>query len=140
MAMKIRTILVGLLLACGITAFGQETFKCKIVNKEYDIFMQLNLYEENVTIPGQEILGATYGYLKKNTDSRVWMITGVEISNDGKKANIELVNDYGSEDLTAELRLLNDGTYQLKQMEGSTLKVASKSKWLKLPKILIFNK
>ena len=68
------------------------------------------------------------------------MITGVEISNDGKKANIELVNDYGSEDLTAELRLLNDGTYQLKQMEGSTLKVASKSKWLKLPKILIFNK
>ena len=138
--MNIKSILVGLLLSCGISVFGQDTFKCKIVNKELDIFMQLNLYEENVTIPGQEILGETYGYLKKNNDSRVWMITGVELSDDGKKANIEMVNDYGSEDLTAELQLLDDGTYQLKQIEGSTLKVAGKTKWQKLPKTIIFKK
>ena len=41
-------------------------FKGKIYNAEYDVFIEMNLYEETVRIPGQDILGAVYGYLKKN--------------------------------------------------------------------------
>lgn len=137
---RVKTVLTGLLLACGIKSYGQDTFKCRIENKEYDVFMQINLYEEVVKIPGQEILGETYGYLKKNSDPRVWMITGVEISDDGKKASLEIINDYGSEDLVAELTLQEDGTYLLKQQEGSTMKVANKGKWQKLPKTITFSK
>ena len=138
--MSKKWILACLSFFFGTAAFAQEVFKTRILNKEYDVFMQINLYEENVKIPGQDILGETFGYLKKNTDSRVWAITGVEISNDGKKATLEMVNDYGSEDLTAELTMQDDGTYMLKQVEGSTIKVAGKGKWIKLPKILVFNK
>lgn len=138
--MSKKWILACLSFFFGTAAFAQEVFKTRILNKEYDVFMQINLYEENVKIPGQDILGETFGYLKKNTDSRVWAITGVEISKDGKKATLEMVNDYGSEDLTAELTMQDDGTYMLRQVEGSTLKVAGKGKWIKLPKILVFNK
>lgn len=138
--MSKKWILACLSFFFGTAAFAQEVFKTRILNKEYDVFMQINLYEENVKIPGQDILGETFGYLKKNTDSRVWAITGVEISKDGKKATLEMVNDYGSEDLTAELTMQDDGTYMLKQIEGSTIKVAGKGKWIKLPKILVFNK
>lgn len=138
--MSKKWVLACLSFFFGTAAFAQEVFKTRILNKEYDVFMQINLYEENVKIPGQDILGETFGYLKKNTDSRVWAITGVEISKDGKKATLEMVNDYGSEDLTAELTMQDDGTYMLKQVEGSTIKVAGKGKWIKLPKILVFNK
>ena len=138
--MSKKWILACLSFFFGTAAFAQEVFKTRILNKEYDVFMQINLYEENVKIPGQDILGETFGYLKKNTDSRVWAITGVEISKDVKKATLEMVNEYGSEDLTAELTMQDDGTYMLKQVEGSTIKVAGKGKWIKLPKILVFNK
>ncbi len=117
-----------------------KPFKCVVSNDEYSIFLRLNLYEESIKIPGQEILGDTYGYLKKTTDSRVWIITGVKLSKNGKSAELEMVNDYGSEDLNALLTLQNDGTYHLKQLEGSTIKVAGKGKWIKLPKEITFKK
>ena len=115
-------------------------FKCIVTNQEYNVFLRLNLYEETIPIPGQDILGNTFGYLKKTTDSRVWIVTGVDISKDGKKASLEMVNDYGSEDLNAELTITNDTTYVLRQLEGSTIKVAGKNKWIKLPKELKFIK
>lgn len=138
--MNKRKILSTILLGMGLTAYSQDTFKCMLTNSDYDVFMQLNLYEENIKIPGQEILGETYGYLKKTTDSRVWVITDVEIAEDGKSANIEMINDYGSEDLTATITLQEDSTYILKQVTGSTIKVAGKGKWIKLPKTLTFQK
>ena len=123
-----------------LSAKAEEPFKCIVTNKEYNVFLRLNLYEETIPIPGQEILGNTFGYLKKPTDSRVWIVTGATISKDGKKAALEMVNDYGSEDLNAELILNSDSTYLLRQLQGSTIKVAGKNKWIKLPKELKFVK
>jgi hypothetical protein len=45
-----------------------------------------------------------------------------------------MINDYGSEDLTATLTAENDSLYVLKQIDGSTLKVPNNGKWQKLPK------
>jgi hypothetical protein len=140
-----RTFLVFVIVnvIVGYAAAQQKPdgpFKCIITNTEYNVFLRLNLYEETIPIPGQDVLGNTFGYLKKTTDSRVWIITGAEISKDGKKASLEMVNDYGSEDLNAELTITNDSTYVLRQLEGSTIKVAGKSKWIKLPKELKFIK
>ena len=120
------------------SAKAEEPFKCIVTNKEYNVFLRLNLYEETIPIPGQDILGNTFGYLKKPTDSRVWIVTGATISKDGKKASLEMVNDYGSEDLNAELILNSDSTYLLRQLSGSTIKIAGKNKWIKLPKELKF--
>ena len=139
--MSKKWILACLSFFFGTAAFAQEVFKTRILNKEYDVFMQINLYEENVKIPGQDILGETFGYLKKNTDSRVWAITGVEISKDGKKATLEMVNDYGSEDLTATLSYNpKDSVYTLKQNAGSTIKIARNRKWVKLPSTMQFKR
>lgn len=127
-----------MLLSATISVAQDQTFKTRIYNKEYDVYIQMNLYEEDLTIPGQEILGKVYGYLKKTTDSRAWVIMDVNISKDGKKATLDIINDYGSEDLVAELTKEEDGSFTLKQLEGSTIKVAGKNKWIKLPKLLKF--
>ena len=137
--LKMKAKLTIFLLLVSIASTASDTlFKRTIRNADYNVFMTLNLYEENVTVTGQEILGTCYGYLKKSTDSRVWLITDAKISVDGKKATIVMVNDYGSEDLVAELSAEADGTFRLLQKDGSTIKVAGKSKWIKLPKTLLF--
>lgn len=137
--MKKFSLLLTLYLFYGTVLYAQGfVFNTQIYNSEYDIFMELNLYEEKIKIPGQDILGKVYGYLKKTTDSRVWIVMDVNISSNGKSARIEMVNDYGSEDLVASLSVGENGVYVLKQLEGSALKVAGKGKWIKLPKILEF--
>ena len=115
-------------------------FKGIIINKANDVFMRINLYEDDIKIPGQEILGNTYGYIKKNTDSRVWIITGAEVDEKNGKALLEMVNDYGSEDLNAELTIQQHSTYLLRQLNGSTIKMAGNGKWIKLPKEMKFIK
>ena len=127
------------LLFASIMSMTQESrFKANIYNKVYDVEIVMNLNEESITIPGQEVLGKVFGYLKKKTDARVWAIMSAEISKDGKKAEVEMVNDYGSEDLNAELTYNDDGTYTLRQLSGSTIKIANNKKWVKLPKELTF--
>lgn len=136
-----RWFLVIALLTASLHVVAEDgIFRTRIYNKEYDVFLQLNLYEETEMIPGQDILGKTYGYLKKTTDSRVWIITDAVISKDGKSARLEMINDYGSEDLNATLTQESDSTFTLKQLEGSTLKVAGRGKWIKLPKTMTFKK
>lgn len=133
-------LVIALLIASLHVVAEDGIFRTRIYNKEYDVFLQLNLYEETEMIPGQDILGKTYGYLKKTTDSRVWIITDAVISKDGKSARLEMINDYGSEDLNATLTQESDSTFTLKQLEGSTLKVAGRGKWIKLPKTMTFKK
>ena len=130
------------MLLATITSMAQENnFNTRIYNKVYDVEIVMNLNEESINIPGQEILGRVYGYLKKKTDARVWAIMSAKISKDGKRAEIEMVNDYGSEDLNAELTYdAKTGSYTLRQLSGSTIKVSNGKKWLKLPKELTFER
>jgi hypothetical protein len=51
-----------------------------------------------------------------------------------------MINDYGSEDLTASLTIKDDSIYVLRQEDGSTLKVPKNGKWQKLPKTLEFKR
>ena len=57
-----------------------------------------------------------------------------------RSSTMNLINDYGSEDLTATLTRKNDSIYILKQEDGSTIKVPRNSKWQKLPKTLEFKR
>lgn len=113
-------------------------FKGKITNKEYDVYMNIDFYHKNLKVPGQELFGEMPGYFGDRRDSRKWLITDADI--EGKTAHLSIINDYGSEDLTADLIALPDSSYELQQKEGSNLKIARNRKWVKIPKNLKFIK
>ena len=95
--------------------------------------MDVNLYEANISVPGQDVFGTVPGFFGALRDSRKWLVTDAKIV--GKnKAELEIINDYGSEDLTATLTYNpKDNTYVLKQTGGSRLKIVVNRKWLKIP-------
>ncbi len=122
-------------------AFAQknnEPFRAYLINNEYSVFLKIDLYRENITVPGQDLYGELPGYLSKQHNSFCWLITSAEV--DGKTATLQMINDYGSEDLTATLTAENDSIYVLKQIDGSTLKVPNNGKWQKLPKSITFRR
>ena len=122
-----------------ISAFAEEkdstTFRAYLYNNEYDVYLNINFYDQNIKVPGQELYGDLPGYLGKKNNSFCWVVTSARIK-DSKTATLDMINDYGSEDLTATLIRKNDSIYILKQESGSTLKVPKNSKWQKIPKTL----
>ena len=113
-------------------------FRAYLFNNDYDVYLRINFYDQDVTIPGQELYGELPGYLAKKHNSFCWVITSSKIK--GNTAELQMINDYGSEDLTATLTAKNDSLYVLKQVEGSTLKVPKEGKWQKLPSTLVFKR
>lgn len=115
-----------------------SVFHTYLYNEEYKVYMELDLNGAGVSVPGQEIFGKVPGYFGATRDSRKWLITSCDIS--GKNIEkIGIVNDYGSEDLTATL-IYNpqNKTYTLKQQSGSKLKIVVNRKWVKIPQEIIF--
>lgn len=139
--MKKILTLIFLLSATLLKANAQtdSIFNRTIYNKEYDIYMKINFYEKNVSVPQQDIYGEMAGYIGDYKDFRKWFILEADIK---KNTNASLVisNDEGSEDLEATLTYNSDGTYTLKQETGSTLKIARNRKWKKLPATIVFIK
>jgi len=138
--MKTRKTLATLAFtALCATAHSQDidslAYRAYLYNNNYKVYMRINFYDNDVVVPGQELYGELPGYLSKEHNSFCWLITSAKI-NDDHSARIEMVNDYGSEDLSAELVRQNDSIYVLRQLSGSALKVPNNSKWQKLPKNL----
>ena len=122
-------------------AFAQsENLKTTLYNSENNVVMKIDLYEESVTVPGQELLGKTYGYIKRQDNSVTWMIMDVRFKKTEKVAELDFVSDTGADDLVATLTLNKDGSYTLVQGEGSTIKLAKNGKWIKLPKVITLQK
>ena len=136
---KLITILLFCLASIGVSAQNNNgPFRAYIYNNEFDVYLRINFYEQNITVPGQDLYGQVPGYLGKKNNSFAWIITSATIK--GDKAHLAIINDYGSEDLTATLTRKNDSIFILKQEAGSTLKVPNKGKWQKLPKTLEFKR
>lgn len=113
-----------------------QPFKGTLYNKEYDVYMRLNLYDNDVVIGWQEMFGPLPGFLAKSGNNYCWLI--LESAIEGNTAQLEIVNDTGSDDLTASLTMENDSVYTLRQKSGSTIKVPNNGKWQKLPSTLTF--
>lgn len=127
-----------LLVSVKLAAQNDKVFHTYIYNDEFKVYMDINLYENNVIVPDQELFGETPGYFGAKRDERKWLITSAKI--DGKNtATLEIVNDYGSEDLTATLTFNpEDGSYMLRQKSGSRIKIVVNRKWVKIPTELKF--
>ena len=132
---KIITIIIlAFLLSPALAQENKEPFRAYLINKEYDVYLRIDFYQDNISVPGQDLYGKLPGFLSKQHNSFCWLITSAEV--EGNKATLQMINDYGSEDLTATLTAENDSVYVLKQIEGSTLKIPNNGKWQKLPKTL----
>ena len=137
-----KIILSALLLLLPNLIWAQkqrDSFRAYIYNNTYNVYLRINFYDQDVTVPGQELYGRLPGYLGKLHNSFCWVITSCKVKNE-KTAELQLINDFGSEDLTATLTRENDSIYVLKQGAGSTIKVPSNGKWQKLPKTLEFKR
>ena len=115
---------------------NDSIFKAHLVNDEFQVWMDIDFYHNNITVPRQEIFGEVPGYFGAVRDTRKWIISDAVIK--GKKAILTIINDYGSEDLKAELKRNSDGTYTLTRLEGSTMKIVVNNKWVKIPKDITF--
>ena len=132
-----KVIFSALLLLLPSLTWAQkqgDSFRAYLFNNTYNVYLRINFYDQDITVPGQELYGQLPGFLGKKHNSFCWIITSAEIK--GNTATLSLINDYGSEDLIATLTQKNDSVYVLKQGEGSTLKVPKNGKWQKLPKTL----
>ena len=125
----------------SVTATAQKAeqkadgpFRANLSNKEFLLRMHINFYDEDITIPGQEAFGQMAGYLTKDGTTYCWLVVKADVEDN--KAKLVMSNDYGSEDLTAELTVQGDSLYVLHHLSGSTLKVPNKGKWQKLPKTI----
>lgn len=137
-----RIIFSALLLMLSTSIWAQkqgDSFRAYLYNNTYNVYLRINFYNQDVTVPGQELYGQLPGYLGKLHNSFCWVITSCDIKSE-TKAELQLINDFGSEDLSATLTRENDSIYVLKQGAGSTIKVPSNGKWQKLPKILEFKR
>ena len=112
---------------------NDNAFRAYLYNNDYNVFLNINFYEQNITVPGQELYGQLPGYLGKQNNTFCWVITSAKLKDDNT-AEIMLINDYGSEDLTARLTRQNDSIYTFRQLDGSALKVPKNGRWQKLPK------
>ena len=140
---RMKKIVLLLLIALSAMAVNAQSekkpFKAYIYNNVYEVYIRMNLYDNDVRVPGQELYGELPGFLGKRNNSFCWVMAGAEITGE-RTATLQMVNDFGSEDLTATLTCVNDSTYMLRQEKGSTIRVPSKGKWVKLPKTIGFKR
>ena len=57
---------------------GTRTIRARVII--YKVYMRINLYDNDIKIPGQEIFGEIGGFLRSDDDSRCWIITSSEVN------------------------------------------------------------
>ena len=115
-----------------MTLTGAGVFKGLFTNKEHHLTLNINLYEESITVPGMEMFGPMNGYVNGSGVYNVWYVTQFEIA-DSTKATIRVSNDLGSEAQAIELTFLNDSTLHFKQVNGNVIKKVVGKKLQKIP-------
>lgn len=135
---RLFTLLIILMWTiCPVTVFPQAAtgpFRAHLYNEEYKVAMHINFYEQDITIPGQELFGQMAGYMIRDGYTYCWLVVDAVVKDN--QASLLMSNDYGSEDLKAELTAQGDSLYILRHVSGATLKVPNNGKWQKLPKTL----
>ena len=140
MAKRLLKTIAFLLLCTGVYAQTDPTpFRAYLYNNDYNVYLRINFYDQNIEVPGQELYGQLPGYLGKVNNSFCWVIVSCQVKSD-HEAELQLINDFGSEDLEATLIRQNDSIYVLRQDKGSTIKIPYNGKWRKLPKTLEFKR
>lgn len=132
------TILGMLCLTANAAVKDSTTFKGRIDNDEYQVYIVMDFYKKNIVCPRQEVFGENPGYFGAKRDTRKWIIENADVNKN--TAKLVIINDYGSEDLDAKLTYNGDGTYTLERLSGSVIKIVVNREWVKIPKKLVFKR
>ena len=107
-------------------AEADSVFHTYIYNEEYKVYLDLNLYEQNIRVPNQDVFGEVPGYFGAVRDSRKWLVASAKVVG-WNKAELDITLTFNP----------NDNTYLLKQTGGSRLKIVVNRKWVKIPMELV---
>ena len=121
-----------------LSVIGQEPFKGNYLNNDLQIKLMLNLYKNNIPVPGFE-LDSCYGYLQGSLNG-TWIFLKVK-SIDANNAEVRAVSERGSD--AQDLQLIYNskvGTIIIRQQKDANIKGVKGRKYIKLPKDLIFEK
>ena len=92
---KIITIIIlAFLLSPALSQENKKPFRAYLNNKEYKVYLRIDFYQDNISVPGQDLYGKLPGFLSKQHNSFCWLITSAEV--EGNKAKLQMINDYGS--------------------------------------------
>ena len=92
--MKNKILHIVLLLLLVLQAGAQKhteskPFRAYLINNEYDVYLRINFYEQDVKVPGQELYGPLPGYLGKQHNSFCWVITSCKLKGDDQAADTQ---------------------------------------------------
>ena len=120
----------------NIMAQADSTYIGRFYNQEYKIFLKIDLVNKNIVVDDQTVFGEMDGYIGSDQCNHIWAIVSSEIHND--KAELEVVNNYGSEDFHATLTKDKDNNLVFKHTGGSVLIFPVNRKWQKIPTKIVF--
>lgn len=124
-----------ILLACTASLAAQGPWKLRLTCPQEKINLNIDLYEESITVPTMEDFGPMNGYLNGNVYG-VWTVTSFRIK-DNRSATLNLSNDLGSETQETLLTQLNDSTWSLKLIGYTAVKRVVGKKLVKISSELI---
>ena len=71
--------LVSVLIGTAQNVKSENVFHTYIYNDEYKVYMDVNLYDANISVPGQDVFGMVPGFFGALRDSRKWLVTDAKI-------------------------------------------------------------
>ncbi len=132
-----KGLFTSLFLMFATVMMAQEKFTGLYYCEELKATMQLNLTEKIISLPDLEF-EETYGYLKGNLNG-TWVVLKVKKA-DNKKAVVRMVSDMGNDAQDVELTFREDGNIDFKLIDEQNIKTIAERKYVKLPKVSVFNK
>ena len=118
---------------------SDEPFRGRFIAQDLDIRMVLDLYSENIEVPGLEMFGPLNGYLKGKDLYCTWYVSTIKQC-DAKKAVVHFSNDLGSETQSVELSWQEDSILMMREVDGAVLKKVVGKKLAKLPTTFRFKR
>lgn len=61
------SLLICHLLPVATSAQTERPFKAYLTNEEYEVYLRINLYEQNIQVPGQELYGELLAIWARST-------------------------------------------------------------------------
>lgn len=104
-------------------------FEGRFYCAETGLYIHLNLYEENINVPGFAFLGKMHGYMSGGIYG-TWMLIGHKV--EGEKAILRFANDIGSDTQNIEFTRKTDSTYTYKAVNGNAIRRAVGRKLVKV--------
>lgn len=137
------TLILFLLMALPFQLLAQNMdsarpFRGTFVCKEANLTLNLDAYEESVSVPNMDFLGKLNGYMSGRGVYGVWLITSCSV--DKGKVTIRLSNDTGSDAQAVIFTMLNDSTFRYSAVGNNVVKKAVGRKLVKIDSQMIFKR